>query len=94
MVKRGGQLEFEGQLVETRISKITSNLFSADTIDTQVMDAVNILKGTIHSEITGNFGDNDVDTLVKDAAGHSLRQLRSEYHGNLLAADRICTHVK
>jgi hypothetical protein len=69
-------------------------LFSAYVIDTQVLDAGGKLKGTIHSELSGFWTASNVDTIVKDASGATLRQLDSHYDENLMSVDRLCTRLK
>lgn len=83
-----------GVSVEQRISKISSNLFSPDVIDTQVLDGEGKLKGSIHSELSGFWTASNVDTIVKDASGATLRQLDSQYDRNLMSPDQLCTRLK
>ena len=82
------------KVLETRESTIGNNLFSPDTIDTKIFDADHKLKGTIHSDLSGFWGYSNIDTVVKDAAGHELRKLQSAYDGNLTVPDTLCTHLK
>lgn len=84
----------QGHPVEQRISKISTNLFSPDVIDTQVLDGEGKLKGSIHSELSGFWTASNVDTIVKDASGATLRQLDSHYDENLVSPDQLCTRLK
>jgi hypothetical protein len=83
-----------GKLLETRISTIGDNFFSHDTIDTTILDAGGKLKGSIHSDLRGFWGDNDIDTVVKNAAGEKVRELHSTYDDRVTEPDRLCTHLR
>jgi hypothetical protein len=83
-----------GNPIEQRISTLSSNLIDANTIDTQILDGHGKLKGSIHSTMPDAWGVGQVDTIVKDAAGQTLRHLDSQYNSNLTEPDTFCTRLK
>jgi hypothetical protein len=82
--------ETAGSLSGRRHSLITPHAFSADAVDTEVYDAQGKLSRTIHSDMHSST----IDTIVKDAAGRTLRELTSKYDKHLFSADLLCTRLK
>jgi len=81
--------------LETRRSVMTVDPFDIlggkSTIDTEITGRNGKLKGSIHSVVDEEA--NTIDTVVRNAAGHELRQLSSTYERNMFSPDLLCTRL-
>jgi hypothetical protein len=83
----------QDRTLQVRQSTFRENLSPPNTIDTQIYAPDGrTLRGTIHSDFYPL--SDQIDTIVKDAAGHELRRLTSSYETNMFQPDTLCTRLQ